>query len=62
MRVEHADASRIRRVIDVDIASCGRRSGDLSPPTARSRRALNKEACWGGKSADKAVSSAMSRT
>jgi hypothetical protein len=33
-RIEHDDASRIRHVIDIDIASCWRRSGDLSPPTA----------------------------
>jgi hypothetical protein len=33
MPVEHDDASRIRHVIDIDIASGWRRSGDLSPPT-----------------------------
>jgi hypothetical protein len=33
---------------------------ELTAPS--SRRALNKEAWWGGKNADKAVSSAMSRT
>jgi hypothetical protein len=46
MRIDHDDASRIRRVIDIDIASCGRRSGDLSPPRAVANVRNSTRATW----------------